>query len=133
MNEVLGAFIGRFVVVYFDDILIYSKSLEEHFEHLCVVFNALRDAHLFGNLAKCTFCTDRVVFLGYVVTAQGIEVDPAKIEAISSWPQPKMVTQVRSFLGLAGLYRRFVKFFGSIAASLNELTNKDVPFTWGDA
>jgi hypothetical protein len=71
---------------YFDDILIYSKSLEEHLEHLHVVFNALRDARLFGNLAKCTFCTDRVVFLGYVVTAQGIEVDPAKIEAISSWP-----------------------------------------------
>jgi hypothetical protein len=86
MNKVLHAFIGRFVVVYFDDILIYSKSLEEHLEHLHVVFNALRDARLFGNLAKCTFCTDQVVFLGYVVTAQGIEVDPAKIEAISSWP-----------------------------------------------
>jgi hypothetical protein len=84
MNEVLRAFIGHFVVVYFDDILIYSKSLEEHLEHLRVVFNALRDARLLGNLAKCTFCTDRVVFLGYVVTAQGTEVDPAKIGAISS-------------------------------------------------
>jgi hypothetical protein len=133
MNEVLRAFIGRFLVVYFDDILIYRKSLEEHLEHLHVAFNALRDACLFGNLAKCTFCTDRVVFLGYVVTAKGIEVDPAKIEAISSWPQPKTVTQVRSFLGLAGFYRRFVKDFGSIAAPLNELTKKDVPFTWGHA
>jgi len=74
------------MVVYFDDILIYSKSLEEHLDHLRVVFNALRAAHLFGNLTKCTFCTDRVAFLGYVVKAQGIEVDPAKIEAISSWP-----------------------------------------------
>jgi hypothetical protein len=129
INEVLHAFIGRFVVVYFDDILIYSKSLEEHLEHLCVVFNALRDARLFGNHTKCTFCTDRVVFLGYVVTAQGIEVDPAKIEAISSWLQPKTVTQVRSFLGLVGFYRRFVKDFGSIPAPLNELTKKDVPFT----
>jgi hypothetical protein len=73
------------------------------------------------------------VFLGYVVTAQGIEVDPAKIEAISSWLQPKTVTQVHSFLGLAGFYKRFVKDFGSIAAPLNELTKKDVPFTWGDA
>jgi hypothetical protein len=73
------------------------------------------------------------VFLGNVVTAQGIEVDPAKIEAISSWPQPKTVTQVQSFLGLAGFYRRFVKDFGSIAAPLNELTKKDVPFIWGDA
>ncbi|KAK1617422.1 hypothetical protein QYE76_022939 [Lolium multiflorum] len=133
MNEVLRAFIGRFVVVYFDDILIYSKSLEEHLDHLRAVFNALRDARLYGNLEKCTFCTNRVAFLGYVVTAQGIEVDPAKIEAIESWPQPKTVTQVRSFLGLAGFYRRFVKDFGSIAAPLNELTKKDVPFVWGDA
>ncbi|KAK1608008.1 hypothetical protein QYE76_031681 [Lolium multiflorum] len=133
MNEVLRAFIGRFVVVYFDDILIYSKSLEEHLDHLRAVFNALRDARLYGNLEKCTFCTNRVAFLGYVVTAQGIEVDPAKIEAIENWPQPKTVTQVRSFLGLAGFYRRFVKDFGSIAAPLNELTKKDVPFVWGDA
>ncbi|KAK1649222.1 hypothetical protein QYE76_067027 [Lolium multiflorum] len=133
MNEVLRAFIGRFVVVYFDDILIYRKSLEDHLDHLRAVFNALRDAHLYGNLEKCTFCTNRVAFLGYVVTAQGIEVDPAKIEAIESWPQPKTVTQVRSFLGLAGFYRRFVKDFGSIAAPLNELTKKDVPFVWGDA
>ena len=133
MNEVLRAFIGRFVVVYFDDILIYSKSLEDHLDHLRAVFNALRAARLFGNLEKCTFCTDRVAFLGYVVTAQGIEVDPAKIEAIASWPQPKTVTQVRSFLGLAGFYRRFVKDFGSIAAPLNELTKKDVPFVWSDA
>ncbi|KAK1697712.1 hypothetical protein QYE76_014409 [Lolium multiflorum] len=133
MNEVLRAFIGRFVVVYFDDILIYSKSLEDHLDHLRDVFHALRDARLYGNLEKCTFCTNRVAFLGYVVTAQGIEVDPAKIEAIESWPQPKTVTQVRSFLGLAGFYRRFVKDFGSIPAPLNELTKKDVPFVWGDA
>ena len=72
------------MVVYFDDILIYSKSHELHFDHLRVVFNALRDAHLFGNLKKCTFCTNRVSFLRYVVTRQGIEVDEAKIEAIKS-------------------------------------------------
>ena len=133
MNEVLRAFIGRFVVVYFDDILIYSKSLEEHLDHLRVVFIALRNARLFGNLGKCTFCTDRVSFLGYVVTPQGIEVDQAKIEAIESWPQPQMVTQVRSFLGFAGFYRCFVRDFSTIVAPLNELTSKDVPFTWGTA
>src|SRR3954466_2848521 len=133
MNEVLRAFIGRFVVVYFDDILIYSKSLEEHLDHLRAVFIALRNARLFGNLGKCTFCTDRVSFLGYVVTPQGIEVDKAKIEAIESWLQPKTVTQVRSFLGLAGFYRCFVRDFSTIAAPLNELTCKDVPFTWGTA
>ena len=115
MNEVLRAFIGRFVVVYFNDILIYNKSFDEHMDHLCVVFNALHDAHLFGNLEKCIFCTDRVSFLGYVVTPQGIEVDEMKIEAIKSWPIPQTVTQVRSFLGLAGFYRRFVKDFSTIA------------------
>jgi hypothetical protein len=123
MNEVLRAFIGHFVVVYFDDILIYSKSVEEHLEHLRVVFYALRAARLFGNIAKCTFCTDRVAFLGYVVTAQGIKVNPAKIEAILSWPQPKTVTQVRSFLGLTGFYRRFVKDFGSIVIRPKRIYN----------
>nr|AAQ56339.1 putative gag-pol polyprotein [Oryza sativa Japonica Group] len=131
MNEVLRPFIGKFVVVYFDDILIYSKSMGEHFNHLRAVFNALRDARLFGNLEKCTFCTDRVSFLGYVVTPQGIEVDQAKVEAIQSWPTPKTVSQVRSFLGLAGFYRRFVQDFSTIAAPLNALTKKGVPFTWG--
>ena len=84
MNEVLRAFIGRFVVVYFDDILIYSKSLENHLDHLRAVLDALRDARLFGNLEKCTFCTNRVSFLGYGVTPQGIQVDQAKVEAIHS-------------------------------------------------
>ena len=114
MNEVLRAFIRKFVVVYFDDILIYSKSLSEHLEHLRAVFNALRDARLFGNLEKCTFCTDRVSFLGYVVTPQGTEVDAAKIDATKSWPTPNTVTQVRSFLGLAGSYRCFVQEFSTI-------------------
>jgi hypothetical protein len=132
MNEVLRAFIGRFVVVYFGDILIYSTS-RRTLGLFAAVFNALCDARLFGNLEKCTFCTDRVAFLGFLLTTQGIEVDLAKIAAISSWPPPTTVTQVRSFLGLAGFYRRFVEDFGSIAAPLNELTKKDVPFVWGDA
>jgi hypothetical protein len=100
MNEVLRSFIGKFVVVYFDDILIYNKSLDEHIEHLRAVFGALRAARLFANLEKCTFCTDKVAFLGYVVTPQGIEVDEAKIEVIKSWPIPTTLTQLQSFLGL---------------------------------
>jgi hypothetical protein len=84
MNKVLRSFIGKFVVVYFDDILIYSKSLDEHIDHLRTVFGALCEAHLFANLEKCTICTDRVAFLGYVVTPHGIEVDEAKIEGIKA-------------------------------------------------
>jgi hypothetical protein len=122
---------GKFVVVYFDDILIYITCLSEHLDHLRAVFDALRVARLFANLDKCTFCTKRVSFLGYVVTPQGIEVDEAKVHAIQSWPTPSTMTQVRSFLGLAGFYRRFVKHFSTIAASLHELTKKGVSFNWG--
>jgi hypothetical protein len=131
MNEVLSALIGKFVVDYFDDILIYNTSIDEHIDHLHAVFNALRDAHLFGNLEKCTFCMDRVSFLGYVVTLEGIEVDHGKVEAIHGWPIPKNLSQVQKFLGLVGFYRHFVKDFSTIAALLNELTKKGVPFSWG--
>jgi hypothetical protein len=131
MNEVLRSFIGKFAVVYFNDILIYSKSLDEHIEHLHAVLGALRESRLFANLEKCTFCTDRVAFLGYVVTPQGTEVDEAKIEAIKSWPIPTTLTQLRSFLSLAGFYQRFMKDFSTIAAPFNVLTKKGVPFYWG--
>jgi hypothetical protein len=100
MNEVLRAFIGKFVVVYFDVILIYSKSHDDHIEHLCDVFDVLRDAHLFGNLEKCTFSTDRVSFLRYVVTSQGIETDEAKIVAITSWPLSTTSRRFEVFLVL---------------------------------
>jgi hypothetical protein len=94
MNGVLRSFIGKFVVVYFDDILICSRSLDEHIEHLRAIFGALREACLFANLEKCTFCTDGAAFLGYVVTPQGIEVDEAEIEAIKSWLIPATLTQL---------------------------------------
>jgi hypothetical protein len=113
--------------------LIYSKSLDEHIEHLSAVFGALREACLFANLEKCTFCTDRVAFLGYVVTPQGIEVDEAKIEAIKSWPIPATLTQLWSFLGLAGFYWHFVRDYSTIATPLNDLTKKGIPFYWGVA
>jgi hypothetical protein len=130
MNEVLRSFIGKFMVIYFDDILIYSKSLEEHIKYLSVVFGALRNARFFPNLEKCTFCTNRVAFLGYVVTSLGIEVDEAKVEAIKSWPIPATLTQLRSFLALAGFYRHFTRDFSTIATPLNDLMKKGVPFYW---
>jgi len=132
MNHVLRAYIGKFVVVYFDDILIYSRSIEEHINHLKQVLNVLRAEQLYANIEKYSFCTDKVVFLGYVVSGQGIEVDDSKVEAIKNWPTPINVSQVRSFHGLAGFYRRFVKDFSTIAAPLNELTKKGVAFKWGE-
>jgi len=133
MNHVLRAFIGRFVVVYFDDILIYSKSLDNHVKHIQCVLAVLCEQQLYANLEKCTFCTDKVVFLGFVVSGQGVEVDEEKIKAVQEWTPPQNVSQVRSFLGLAGFYRRFVRDFSTIAAPMNELTKKEVPFKWEEA
>jgi hypothetical protein len=97
------------------------------------VFHILRDAHLFGNLEKCSFCTDQVSFLGYVVTPQGIKIDQTKVEAIQSWPVSTTVTQVRSFLELVGFYCRFVKDFSTVAALLHKLSKKSATFTWATA
>ena len=133
MNHVLRAFIGKFVVVYFDDILIYSKSVEEHMNHIRQVLNELRNEKLFANLEKCSFCTDHVVLFGFVVSGKGIQVDETKVKAIKDWPTPMNVSQVRSFHGLAGFYRRFVRDFSAIAAPLNELTKKGVDFKWGNS
>ena len=133
MNHVLRPLIGKFVVVYFDDILIYSKSLEEHIDHVRQVLSILRKEKLFANLPKCTFAKDKLVFLGFVVSSKGIEVDNSKVEAIRNWPTPTSVGHIRSFHGLAGFYRRFVKDFSTIACPLNELTKKNVSFTWGKA
>ncbi|KAK1613075.1 hypothetical protein QYE76_036748 [Lolium multiflorum] len=133
MNHVLREFIGKFVVVYFDDILIYSRNESDHTIHIRHVLQVLRDNQLYGNLEKCTFCKDKVIFLGYVVSKHGVEVDVSKIEAIQNWPTPMNVSQVRSFHGLAGFYRRFVPNFSTIAAPLNDLTKKGVVFEWGAA
>ncbi|KAG7559493.1 Zinc finger CCHC-type [Arabidopsis thaliana x Arabidopsis arenosa] len=133
MNHVLRSFIGVFVVVYFDDILVYSKTLDEHVEHLRKVLNVLRKERLFGNFKKCSFCSNDVVFLGFVVSSQGIQVDESKIKAIQDWPSPKTVGEVRSFHGLAGFYRRFVRDFSTIAAPLTEVIKKDVGFKWEQA
>ena len=132
MNHVLRAFIGKFVVVYFDDILIYSKSLHNHISHLQLVLDVLRKEKLYANLKKCTFCTDKFVFLGFVVSSKGIEVDEEKIKAIQEWPAPSSVNNVRSFHGLANFYRRFVKDFSTIAAPLTEIIKKNVTFKWGE-
>ena len=128
MNRVLRAFIGKFVVVYFDDILLYSKDLSEHIEHLRYIFDVLRYEKLYANFKKCTFCMEKVVILGYVVSTKGIEVDEEKIKVIKEWPTPKNITEVRNFHGLASFYRRFVKDFSTLAAPLTEVIKKNVGF-----
>jgi hypothetical protein len=129
MNQVFRPYIGRFVVVYFDDILIYSKSEEEHHDHLSQIMEVLEREKLFGNLKKCTFFTNEVTFLGYIVTAHGIKVDESKVEVIRSWPTPKSIHDVRSFHGLASFYRRFIRNFSSIMAPMTEVI-KGSSFQW---
>eukprot|EP00257_Ricinus_communis_P016000 XP_015574040.1 uncharacterized protein LOC107261174 [Ricinus communis] len=124
---------GRFVVVYFDDILIYSRSYDEHAKHVRLVLETLRKEVLFANLKKCNFCTNKLVFLGFVVNAKGIKVDEEKVKAIKDWPIPTNASEVQSFHGLASFYRSFVKDFSTITAPLNELVKKDVKFNWGEA
>ncbi|KAL9293467.1 putative nucleotidyltransferase, Ribonuclease H [Arabidopsis thaliana] len=133
MNQVLRSFIGKFVVVFFDDILIYSKSYSDLIQHLELILKTLRNESLYANLKKCTFCSDKCVFLGFVVSKQGLQVDEEKIKAIREWPTPTSITHVRSFHGLASFYRRFVRDFSTVAAPMTAVIKKNVPFSWGEA
>jgi hypothetical protein len=118
--------------VYFDDILIYSKKIDELISHLRQVHDVLRKESLYVNLKECDFCMDMIVFLGYVVSAKGIEMDEAKVNPIQEWPTPKSITDVRSFHGLVSFYRRFVKDFSTIASPLTEIVKKVMGFKWGE-
>ncbi|GKV20583.1 hypothetical protein SLEP1_g30682 [Rubroshorea leprosula] len=129
MNHVFRLFIGKFVVVYFDDILVYSKNEQEHLDHLRQVFEVLKEQKLYANLKKCSFLTTRVTFLGYIITAQGIKMDLSKIDAIVNWPTPTSMHDVRSFHGLASFYQRFIKNFSSIVAPITDSLKGD-KFSW---
>ena len=130
MNRIFKEYLDKFVIVFIDDILIYSRSKEEHEQHLRLVMEMLRRHQLYAKFTKCEFWLEKVHFLGHVVSKEGVSVDPAKIEAVSSWPTPRNVTEIRSFLGLAGYYRRFVEGFSRIAAPLTALTRKDKKYEW---
>ena len=133
MNRVFSPYLDKFVIVFINDILVYSGSLEEHAEHLRTVLQILKERQLYAKFSKCQFWLDKVAFLGHVISTEGISVDPHKIEAIVNWKPPTNVFEVRSFLGLAGYYRKFVEGFSKIAAPLTKLTRKDVKYDWVNA
>ena len=118
MTHVLQPFISKFLVVYFDDIFIYSQSKEEHLKHLRHVFLTLREAKLYVNLKKCSFMQPHAFFLDFIVSEHGISADPEKVRVIREWPEPKSITETRSFHGLASLYRRFIRGFSTIMAHI---------------
>ncbi len=130
MNRVFQPYLDQFVVVFIDDILIYSKSLEKHEQHLRVVLQTLRDHKLYVKLKKCEFWLESDAFLGHVISKDGILVDPKKVEAIVNWERPKDVREIRSFLGLAGYYRRFIEGFSKLSLPMTRLTRKGATFEW---
>ena len=133
MNRVFQTYLDQFVVVFVDDFLIYSQSEVEHEDHLRIVLQLLRDHQLYAKFNKCEFWLAEVGFLGHVVSASCVSVDPGKVEAVMSWKRPKSVFEIRSFLGLAGYYRRFIEDFSGLAAPVTRLTWKEVKFVWEDS
>ena len=121
MNHVFRSYVDRFVVVFIDDIVVYSKDREDHDTHLRVMLKTLRKEQLYAKMSKCEFWLREVSFLGYIVSEEGIRVDPSKIEVILEWKPLRNVTEVRSFLGLAGYYKRFVKGFSMTTAPMTRL------------
>ena len=132
MNDVLRPFLRRFVLVFFDDILVYSPTWTSHLQHLRTVFTALWAAQLFVKHTKCSFGDPSVAYLGHIISQHGVAMDAAKIQAVAEWPRPRSPKELRGFLGLAGYYRKFIQDFGSVGAPLTQLLRKD-SFAWAPA
>ena len=128
MNRVFQPYLDQFMVVFVDDVLIYSQSEVEHEDHLRIVLQLLRDHQLYAKSSKCEFWLTEVNFLGYVVSASSVSVNPGKVEAVMSWERQKSVFEICSFLGLAGYYRRFIEVFSRLAVPMTRLTRKEVKF-----
>ncbi|GJZ21125.1 putative reverse transcriptase domain-containing protein [Tanacetum coccineum] len=132
MNRVCKPYLNKFVIVFIDDILIYSKDEKEHEEHLNAILELLKKEKLYAKFSKCEFWIPKVQFPRHVIDSRGIHVDPAKIESIKDWVSPKTPTEIRQFLGLAGYYRSFIEGFSKIAKSMTKLTQKGIKFDWGE-
>jgi hypothetical protein len=128
INKVFIEYLDKFIVVFIDDILVYSRSEEEHKEHLHLALQKLRENRLYTKLSKCEFWMKQVAFLGHVISKGGISVDPSKVQDVLSWNAPTSVGDIQSFLGLAGYYRRFIKGFSKISKPMTELLEKDKKF-----
>jgi hypothetical protein len=128
MNDTLRPYLDKFVLAYLDDVMIYSRTEEEHLQHLQLVLQALTNAQLHIKVSKCKFGKESTIFLGFLITRNGIHMDPAKISAVQNWPLPTTITGVRAFLGFTGFYRRFIRDYSTIAAPLTALTSSTTPF-----
>lgn len=124
MNQLLSAFLWKFVVVFFDDILIYNRSEEDHLIHLREVLHLLQSHSFFVRRSKCSFGVKELVYLGHIVTPDGVRPDPDKVEAVKSWPIPNSLRQVRAFLGFTGYYRRFIRLYAQIASPITNLLRR---------
>jgi hypothetical protein len=133
MNSVFMDYLDKFVVVFIDDILIYSHNEQEHEEHLRKVLRKLRDCQLYAKLSKCEFWISEVLFLGHITNREGLAVDPKKVTTILDWKAPKDVWGIKSFIGMAGYYRRFIEGFSKIARTMTALLAKKVEFKWTPA
>ena len=131
MNDVLKEYLDTFVIVFLDDILIYSKSVDDHVKHLGLVLDKLRQHQLFAKASKCLIAVDKVEFLGQNITAKGMCPVEEKLRAVKDWNEPKTVKDVRSFLGFANYYRRYIRNFAEIANPLTDLTKKEKKWQWG--
>ncbi|GKE55722.1 putative reverse transcriptase domain-containing protein [Tanacetum coccineum] len=131
MNRVCKPYLNKFIIVFIDDILIYSCNKEEHTNHLRIILKLLKKEKLYAKFSKCDFWIRIVQFLGHLIDSQGLHVDPAKIETVKNWTSPTTPTKIRQSLGLTGYYRRFIKDFSKIAKSLIELTQKNKKYIWG--
>jgi hypothetical protein len=131
-NKVFMEYLDRFVVVFIDDNLIYSKSDSDHEEHLRLVLQKLRDDQLYAKYSKCEFWIGEVPFLGHIISNGGIAVDPAKVKEIMEWRVPTIVMEIQSFLGLAGYYRRFIEGFSKISKPMTSLLEKGIEFKWDE-